>query len=155
LIFQWGLTDTLSAALPLHCIQRFETTAKHEHSATKVVAVSSALSPVVTARTVASERGVGGRISRSRTWCRKLEPLGVGLERGKPSVRSQAELQAELYVGIGGRISLIWTYQADSAVHLIASTVELVNGRKTAARSAGRPSDYFPEYLTKPRSFAA
>jgi hypothetical protein len=90
-IFQLGLTDTLSAALPLHCIQLFETTAKHEHSATKVVAVSSAMSPVVTARTVASERGVGGQISRSRTWCRKLEPLGVGLERRKPSVRSQAE----------------------------------------------------------------
>jgi hypothetical protein len=102
-----GLAPTLSAALPLHCIQLFETAAKHEHNATKVVAVSSALSPVVTARTVASERGVGGRIWRTRTWCRKLQRLGVGLERGKPLVRSQAERN----VGIGGRISLIWTTQ--------------------------------------------
>jgi hypothetical protein len=62
LVHQWGLTDTLSAALSLHCIPLFETTAKHEHSATKVIAVSSAMSPVVTARTVASERGVGGRV---------------------------------------------------------------------------------------------
>jgi hypothetical protein len=28
-------------------------------------------------------------------------------------------------------------------------------GGQTAARNPGRPSDYFPEYLTKPRSFAA
>jgi hypothetical protein len=37
------------------------------NGATKVVATSSAILPLVTAQTVAFERGVGGRISQSRT----------------------------------------------------------------------------------------
>jgi hypothetical protein len=40
------------------------TDSKTMSSATKVVAASSAMLPLVTAQTVASERGVGGRISR-------------------------------------------------------------------------------------------
>jgi hypothetical protein len=56
------------------------------------------MSPVVTAQTVASERGVGGRISRSRTWCRKLEPLDIGLEREKPSLDRKPACQRGLYL---------------------------------------------------------
>jgi hypothetical protein len=61
-IFQWGLTDTLCRSTVLLCIRSFETTAKQTGSATKAVAVSSAELPLVTAQTVASGRGIGGRI---------------------------------------------------------------------------------------------
>jgi hypothetical protein len=46
----------------------------------------------------------------------------------------------KLNVGIGGRISLIWTYEADSAVHLIASTVELVMSAKLTGGGLSRLS---------------
>jgi hypothetical protein len=61
-VFQWGLTDTLSAAdcFPLYPIVRRNS--KTISSATKAVAASSAMLPLVTPHTVASERGVGGRM---------------------------------------------------------------------------------------------
>jgi hypothetical protein len=48
----------------LLCIRSFEPTAKQRVARTRAVAASSAMLPQVTAQTVASERGVGRRISR-------------------------------------------------------------------------------------------
>jgi hypothetical protein len=51
----------------LLCIRLFESTAKTTSSVTKAVAASSAMLPLVTAQTVAFDRGFGGRIWRGRT----------------------------------------------------------------------------------------
>src|SRR5260370_4345721 len=64
-IFQWGLTDSLSAAALFSSVS--DRSNRQQSSATKAVAASSAMLPLVTAQTVAFERGVGGRISRCRT----------------------------------------------------------------------------------------
>jgi hypothetical protein len=51
----------------LRSIRSFESMAKTTRSATTAVAASSAMSPVVSAQTVVSDRGFGGRISRGGT----------------------------------------------------------------------------------------
>jgi hypothetical protein len=57
----------------LLCIRLFESTAKTTSSATKAVAASSAMLPLVTARTVGFDRGFGGRISRGETHGRQAQ----------------------------------------------------------------------------------
>src|SRR5882724_3426318 len=57
----------------LLCIRLFESTAKTTSSVTKAVAASSAILPLVTAQTVAFDRGFGGRISRRRTHARQAQ----------------------------------------------------------------------------------
>ena len=49
-------------------------------SATKAVAASSPMLPVVTAQTVATERGVGGRVRDEDAWRTRLKPLEVERE---------------------------------------------------------------------------
>src|SRR5216684_8154278 len=57
----------------LLCIRVFESTAKTTSSATKAVAASSAMLPLVTVQTVAFDRGFGGRISRGRSHARQAQ----------------------------------------------------------------------------------
>src|SRR5882762_3091125 len=57
----------------LLCIRLFESTAKTTSSATKAVAASSAMLPLVTAQTVAFDRGFGGRILRGGTHARQAQ----------------------------------------------------------------------------------
>jgi len=62
--------DWLTPSPPLHCSPLYpivRTDSETMSGATKAVAARSAMLPLVTAQTVASERGVGGRISRWRT----------------------------------------------------------------------------------------
>ena len=61
---QWGLTDTLFAAALFSLYPIVPTHNKSMSSATTAVAASSVVLPLVTARAVVDERGVGGRISR-------------------------------------------------------------------------------------------
>src|SRR5216684_6392353 len=59
----------------LLCIRLFESTAKTTSSVTKAVAASSAMLPLVTAQTVAFDRGFGGRISAmENTWPASSSP---------------------------------------------------------------------------------
>src|SRR5450631_1387285 len=57
----------------LLCIRLFDSAGKTTSSATKDVAASSAMLPLVTAQTVAFDRGFGGRIWRGRTHARKAQ----------------------------------------------------------------------------------
>jgi hypothetical protein len=57
----------------LHCILLFESTAKTTSSAIEAAAASSAMLPLVTAQTVAFDRGFGGWISRGRTHGRQAQ----------------------------------------------------------------------------------
>jgi hypothetical protein len=73
-----GVDWTLSP--PLHCSSLYpivQTDGATTSGATKAVGISSAMLPLVTAQTVASERGVGGRISRWKTYGAKLKPLEI------------------------------------------------------------------------------
>src|SRR6478752_1652565 len=69
---------------PAHCSLLYpivRTDSKTTSSATKAVAASSAMLPVVTAQTVAFGRGFGGRISQRRNIVAgKLKPLDVERE---------------------------------------------------------------------------
>src|SRR5213083_622866 len=57
----------------LLCIQLFDSAGKTTSSATKDVAASSAMLPLVTARTVGFDRGFGGRILRGETHGRQTQ----------------------------------------------------------------------------------
>ena len=70
----------------LLCIRLLDSAGKATRSATKTVAVGSAMSPLVTARLVGSGRGFGGRLAKGKHVAGKLRPVDVERETGPVNI---------------------------------------------------------------------
>jgi Arm DNA-binding domain len=91
----------------LLCIRLFESTAKTTSSETKAVAASSAMLPLVTAQTVAFDRGFGGRISRGRTHARQAQ-AARRRTRTRPGKYRDGD---GLYLVVASPTSKNWSYR--------------------------------------------
>jgi len=85
----------------------FESTAKTTSSATKAVAASSAMLPLVTAQTVVLHRGFGGRIPRWRTYGWQAQ---TARRRTRNSARQIPDGDG-LYLIVAGATSRNWSYR--------------------------------------------
>jgi hypothetical protein len=91
----------------LLCIRLFESTGKSTSSATKAVAASSAMLPLVTARPGVFGRGFGGRFCQGKHMAGKLRPLDVERET-RPGRYFDGD---GLYLVVKGATSRNWIYR--------------------------------------------
>jgi hypothetical protein len=135
-----GSNPSLSATkLFVLCIRLFDSAGKATSSATKDVAASSAMLPIVTARPVGFGRGFGGRFAKGKHMAGKLRPLDVERET-RPGKYFDGD---GLYLVVKGATSRNWIYRyrKDGRERWLGlgslKDVSLKNARM--ARDAARP----------------
>src|SRR5689334_22383466 len=105
--FAWMRGLPLRHYTVLLCIRLFDSAGKTTSSATKAVAASAAMLPLVTARPGGFGRGFGGRFSLGKHMAGKLRPLDVERET-RPGKYFDGD---GLYLVVKGATSRNWIYR--------------------------------------------